>query len=237
YYRDFCRKYADGYLGDKPVDFNWINNAFVSKEKVKMDLFLRFGYMAAAGDRHLVEFCEGKWYLENLDRVIEMGFGLTPVSWRKENLKERLARSERLVSGEEAVAVKGTGEEGIDQIRALLGLTELVTNVNLPNMGQIPNLPMGAVVETNAVFRSGSVTPVFTGPIPKEIHPLITRICTEQELLNEGIAERSFEKIFTAFANDPLVTCGLEDARKLFDEMIDNTVEYLSMYPARKMTP
>jgi len=237
YYRDFCRKYTDGYLGDKPVDFNWINNAFVSKEKVKMDLFRRFGYMAAAGDRHLVEFCEGKWYLENLDRVIEMGFGLTPVSWRKENLKERLARSERLVSGEEAVAVKGTGEEGIDQIRALLGLTELVTNVNLPNMGQIPNLPMGAVVETNAVFRSGSVTPVFAGPIPKEIHPLITRICTEQELLNEGIAERSFEKIFTAFANDPLVTCGLEDARKLFDEMIDNTVEYLSMYPARKMTP
>jgi len=237
YYRDFCRKYADGYLGDKPVDFNWINNAFESKEKVKMELFRRFGYIAAAGDRHLVEFCEGKWYLENPDRVYEMGFGLTPVSWRKENLKERLARSERLVSGEEAVTVKGTGEEGIDQIRAILGLTELVTNVNLPNMGQIPNLPMGAVVETNAVFRSGTVTPVFAGPIPKEILPLISRICTEQELINEGVAERSFEKIFNAFANDPLVTCGMEDARKLFDEMIDNTVEYLSMYPARKMTP
>ena len=86
YYRDFCCKYADGYLGDKPVDFNWINNAFESKEKVKMDLFRRFGYIAAAGDRHLVEFCEGKWYLENVDRVIEMGFGLTPVSWRKEDL-------------------------------------------------------------------------------------------------------------------------------------------------------
>lgn len=237
YYRDFCNKYAEGYLGDKPVDFNWINNAFVSKEKVKMELFRRFGYMAAAGDRHLVEFCEGKWYLESVDRVIEMGFGLTPVSWRKEDLQERLARSARLISGEENVAVKGTGEEGVDQIRALLGLTELMTNVNLPNIGQIPNLPMGAVVETNAVFRSGTVTPVFTGPVPKEILPLVGRICTEQELLNEGIAERSFEKIFTAFANDPLVTCGLEDARKLFDEMVDNTVKYLSMYPARKMTP
>jgi len=230
YYKEFCKKYADGYKSDGPVDDNWLNNFFACEEKVKMDLFMRFGYIAAAGDRHLAEFCEGKWYLESPERVKEMHFGLTPVSFRKEQLKERLAKSARLVSGEEEVKIENTGEEGVEQMRALLGLSELVTNVNIPNHGQIPNLPLGAVVETNAVFRSDSVTPVFAGEIPNEIYPLVARVCAEQEIVSEGIAERDVEKIFHAFANDPLVTCSMSDARKLFDEMCDNTKKYLTMY-------
>lgn len=99
------------------------------------------------------------------------------------------------------------GEEGVNQIRALLGLTELVTHVNIPNRGQIPNLPLGAVVETNAVFRAGSLRPVFAGEIPKSIYPLVARICGEQELLSEAIARWDLEGIFQAFAGDPLVTC------------------------------
>ena len=51
--------------------------------------------------------------------------------------------------------------------------------------------------------------------------------------MSDGIAERDVEKIFNAFANDPLVTCGMEDARKLFDEMCENTKEYLTMYHFR----
>ncbi len=231
YYRTFCQKYREGYrTGDEQVDSNWMNNNFASTEKVKMELFLRYGYIAAAGDRHLAEFCEGKWYLENPQRVSEMQFSLTSVAWRKQDLKERLEKSRRLRTGEEQVKINGTGEEGVNQIRALLGLCELVTNVNLPNSGQIPNLPLGAVVETNAVFCSGSLTPVFAGPIPQEIYPLIARVCGEQELVSEGIAKRNLNKIFAAFSNDPLVTCSLADAQKLFKEMCRNTEKYLSMY-------
>ena len=231
YYKEFCEKHKDGYRPEgKGVDDNWMNNFFESAEKVKMDLFRRFGYIAAAGDRHLAEFCEGKWYLESPERVKEMCFRLTPVSWRKEDLQNRLNKSKRLRTGEEKVQLKGTGEEGVNQIRALLGLCDLITNVNLPNKGQIPNLPLGAVVETNATFRGGSLNPVFAGPVPAEIYPLVSRICAEQELINEGIAKRDLNKIFCAFANDPLVTCGIENAKKLFLEMCENTKEYLTMY-------
>lgn len=230
YYRDFCAANKDGYVGDGPVDTNWMNNSFASDEKVKMDLFNKFGYIAAAGDRHLAEFCPGKWYLESPERVKEMHFGLTTVKWRKEELKRRLEKSKKLVSGEINVEIKNTGEEGVKQMRALLGLCELVTNVNIPNYGQIPNLPLGAVVETNAVFRCDTVTPVFAGAVPGEIYPLVSRVCAEQEAVSDAIAERNIEKIFIAFANDPLVTCGIEDARKLFDEMCENTKEYLKDY-------
>ena len=230
-YREYVESHPDGIENEIPIDSNWFTIAANKTcEKVKFDLFKRFGYIAAAGDRHLSEFCEGKWYLENPERVEEMGFALTPVKSRYEDLEKRLEKSERLLNGTEEPAVYVTGEEGVNQIRALLGLDDLVTNANIPNVGQIPNLPMGAVVETNVVFRSGSVTPVFAGNIPNEIYSMVSRICGAQEALNEAIAERDVEKIFQIFSNDPLVTCNIKDARKLFDEMLDNTKEYLSMF-------
>lgn len=228
-YEKFAEKYSEtGYTEN--LDNNWMNNVFECSQKVKLDLFKRYGYIAAAGDRHLAEFCEGKWYLESPEKIRQWGFALTPVSWRKGDLKNRLERSRRYINGEEKVSIRETGEEGVNQIRAILGLEDIVTNVNIPNVGQIPNLPLGAVVETNAVFADGSVKPIMAGDIPKEIYPLIARICGEQQMLDEAIAKRDVEMIFNVFVNDPLVTCNLNDARELFSQMVLNTKEYLSDY-------
>lgn len=228
-YREFAEKYHETGYREK-VDKNWMNNSFACAERVKLDLFRRYGYIAAAGDRHLAEFCPGKWYLENPEKVREWKFGLTTVAWRKEDLKNRLEKSAKLVSGEMNVEIKPTGEEGVNQMRALLGLKDIITNVNIPNVGQTPNIPLGAVVETNAVFRSDMLVPVFAGNIPEEIYPLISRISGEQELIARAGAERSLDMAFMAFANDPLVTVSAADAKKLFDEMVDNTKDYLGEY-------
>lgn len=227
-YRKFCEKHKDGFC--EKVDKNWMNDFFHTEEKVKMDLFLRFGYIAAAGDRHLAEFCPGKWYLENPERVKEMRFGLTPVSWRVGYLEERNEKSRKMLSGEREIEIKHSGEEGVKQIRALMGLTEFITNVNLPNVGQIPNLPLGAVVETNARFNSDGLTPLTAGDVPKEILPLISKVCAQQEALNKAIGERDVNAIFQQFCLDNLVTCGYNEAKKLFDEMCENTKEYLKDY-------
>ena len=230
-YREFCEKYKDGYNPDgDPIDDNWMNKVFDSKDKVKIELFRCYGQIAAAGDRHLAELTEGKRYLASPERVREMLFNLTPVSFRFSDLEKRLARSARLVSGEEECKINNTGEEGVTQIRALLGLCDLVTNVNIPNQGQIPNLPLGAIVETNAVFRANSLRPVFAGNVPVSIYPMVSRVCAEQEALSCAIAARDVEGIFQAFVNDPLVTCGYDDARKMFFEMCENTKKYLTMY-------
>ena len=211
-------------------DENWMNNTFACCHKVKFDLFKRFGVLAAAGDRHLAEFCPGKWYLESPEQVKRWGFGLTTVAWRWNNLAERLQKSKDRLSGAEEVTLRNTGEDGVNQIRALLGLQDMVTNVNIPNYGQIPNLPYGAVVETNAVFRDDSVIPVQAGPIPKTIYSLISRVCAEQEMVVKAAITRDLELAFQAFTGDPLVTINTADARKLFDEMIANTSEYLQEY-------
>ena len=228
-YKKYCEKYKDIGTKDKS-DTNWMNNFFDCNDKVKMDLFLKTGVIAAAGDRHLAEFCPGKWYLESTERVKEMGFGLTPVSWRKNDLKDRLKRSADRISGAEEIKIRGTGEEGVLQIRALLGLHSFVTNVNIPNVGQIPNLPLGAVVETNAYFCADNVTPVMAGNVPEPVNQLVAKICNEQETVLKAINDRDLDLALLAFCADPLVTCTPNEAKELFKEMLLNTKEYLTMY-------
>ena len=233
-YTDFCKKYAQSGVPEQ-ADNNWMNNSFASRNKVAMDLFQRHGYIAAAGDRHLAEFCPKSWYLENPERVHDMMFGLTTVDYRKKELKERLARSERLMSGEEKFELNPTGEEGVNQIRALLGLKDLVTNVNIPNYGQIPNLPLGAIVETNAVFRKDSVRPVFAGDIPDSIYSVISRIVGEQETVVEACLTRNLALAYSAFSCDNLVDISLADSKKLFKEMVENTAKYLPDYDLNEL--
>lgn len=228
-YTKFVEKYYEsGYKEEK--EENWADKFWKRAERVKMDLFKRYGVIAAAGDRHLAEFCPGNWYLKDRDTVEEWMFAITDVSYRKQDLKDRLKKSADLVSGEQSPEIQPTGEDGVNQMRALLGLHEMITNVNIPNVGQIPNLPLGAVVETNAIFRADEVQPVFAGPIPKQLYAMIAHIVGEQEALDEAIAEKSLEKAFNVFAGSPQVPCSLSDARTLFYTMIENTKEYLKGY-------
>ena len=126
--------------------------------------------------------------------------------------------------------IAGTGEDGVKQIRALLGLGDLITNVNIPNAGQIPNLPLGVVVETNALFRADSVQPVCAGEIPKEIYGLIAPVVGEQELVAEAGLRRDLQLAYCAFSEDNLVQLSPADSKALFDEMVENTRSYLESY-------
>ena len=81
-----------------------------------------------------------------------------------------------------------------------------------------------------SVFRDDSVIPVQAGPIPAPILGLISRVCAEQEMVAKACIDRDLELAFQAFTGDPLVTISTQDARKLFDEMVDNTKEYLGEY-------
>lgn len=220
--------HKSGYLKGK--DDNWRNNVFDCSHKVKFDLFRRFGYIAAAGDRHLAEFCPSHWYLRSPEQVKQWGFGLTPVSWRKQDLKDRLERSRQYRSGELPVTISQTGEDGVNQIRALLGLQTMVTNVNLPNRGQIPNLPSDAIVETNAVFSADRVSPVVSGNVPSALYPLISRVVGEQECVTEAGLRRDLAMACNAFLSDPLVTTDPDTATRMFREMVKKTKSYLVSY-------
>lgn len=224
-YSEFADKYYEtGFL--KGQDNNWMNDSFSCSHLVKFDLFRRFGLIAAAGDRHLAEFMP-PWYLKDPDTVNRWKFGLTHVDWRIKDLEKKLLRSERLVSGQENFDLSESGEEGIALIKALAGLGQIVTNVNIPNQGQIPNLPLSAVVETNALFRRDSISPIMAGKIPGSLHPLISRHVDNQENILQAALHCDYKLALAVFLNDPLVTLDPNRGEELFKAMLYNTRKYL----------
>ncbi len=228
-YPQFVEKYyKDGFLEE--FEGEYFNSVWRHAERVKMDLFKRFGYIAAAGDRHLAEFCPPSWYLDDKACVEEWKYALTDVAYRKKTLKEAIELTAQYVSGERKATLFDSGEEGVEQIRALLGLRDLITNVNVPNYGQIPNLPIGTIVETNATFRTDELNPVFAGNIPTEIYSLVARVAGEVDALDKAIAERSLDKAFAVFTTDPQMRLPLDKAKELFDTMVQNTKAYLKEY-------
>jgi alpha-galactosidase len=237
YYRDFVERYADTgfeqhaqanaaeptFTSGEHID--WQNDYFASAERVKMDLFRRFGLIAAAGDRHLAEFCPHSWYLANPEQVKEWKFSLTPVSWRIENREKLLKKSRSYRDGTEKLTPVSSGEEGIAIVKALLGLGNIVTNVNAPNKGQMSGFPREAVVETNAAFSRDTLQPLLGGQLPLELQDIVLHHSYSQEAMVEAVLARDKERAFRVFAQDFSVQAlPVSDARRLFDAMMSKTV-------------
>jgi alpha-galactosidase len=220
--------YEKGFPND---DSHMPDKAFTCINRVKFDLFRRYGQIPAAGDRHLAEFMPGNMYLKNSQAAESWGFYLTSVDWRIADRARKAALTERLVDGTEDINLTPSGEEGILLIKALCGLTRVVSNVNLPNKaGQIGNLPKETVVETNAVFSRDDVRPVMAGCLNEGIHGLIEPHAENQtEVLNAAL-HRDRAAVYRAFARDPLTAgagCSEGDIKQLADDMIDNTLDAL----------
>ena len=223
-YRSFVdRYYETGYPQDNE---DYLTNPFACGHRVKFDLFRNYGLIAAAGDRHLAEFMP-PIYLKNPETAHSYKFALTTVDYRIEDLSRRQARSARLLAGEEKLDTKPSGEEGILLIKSLVGLERTVSNVNIPNVGQIANLPLGAIVETNALFEKDHISPIFAGNIPENVKELITPHVNIHEKVMKAAISCDRELAFEAFMEDPLHDLKEEDARNLFNEMLENTRAYL----------
>lgn len=222
-YKSFADKHYEEGICDKITDYH-----FMSQNRVKFDLFRKYGVIAAAGDRHLAEFVPE--YIQNPQMVEEWKYALTPVDYRIENKKELNEKSSAYAAGKAQIPIEPSGEEGVAQIKALLGLKEIITNVNLPNIGQL-DAPKGIVVETNALFTRDSVRPLIGGSMPDGVKILMGRHMQNQEMILKAALTRDKALAFEAFCNDPM-TAKLNRARaaELFAEMFENTKAYLPGY-------
>ena len=217
---EFMERYFDtGYYENGPAD-QWTRDTFAYGNRVKMDLLKKYGALAAAGDRHLVEFVDNSWYLKDRETVKKWHFGLTTVDWRIANQDRLIRESVEMAEGRREVPLAPSGEALVDMLRGIMGLKTVITNVNLPNSGQMPGLPEGSIVETNCIFTNGFVDPIVSKPLPAGALALVRRNSDNIDLLSEGIAEREEKKIFAAFINQPLCA-GLEfdEAIQLFNKM------------------
>ncbi len=226
------RFYDVGYCeqGNDPTAFR-SDNPFLYGNKVKMDLFRRFGALAAAGDRHLVEFVNARWYLKDRDDPDRWLYHLTPVSYRKADQQRKIEESKAIAAGEKPVELRQSDEELIRLMKAILGFGPVISNANMPNRGQMSQLPIGTVVETNCVFDNDAVRPIFANPLPREAAALVRINAENIENLYAAIRDRDLHRCREIFLQQPLcVGLTVEDGKKLFDEMVRATAGCLDPF-------
>ena len=200
-------------------------NYFRSAEQVAFALFQRYGWLAAAGDRHLAEFVPG--FLVDEATIYRYGFSRTPISYRYNRWQELSSVAERIISGEIPYTVRHSNEEAVEQMRALVGLGDMFTNVNMENAGQVANLPLGAVVETNARFSQDSVRPLVAGALSDGVLNLTLPHVHNQEMIVEAALSRDKDLAFQAVFSDPLTHLPIDKAWEMFSAMLEATKDYL----------
>ena len=221
------RFYEEGYY-EGYERFAFRHDPFAYGNKLKLDLFRKYGALAAAGDRHLAEFVSNLWYLKDPKTVEDWQFRLTTVDFREEQQAQRVAETIEFAEGTKPFPLESSSEEAVDLMKALLGMKTIVSNVNLPNRGQMPQMPLGSIVETNCVFSNDQVCPVTSRPLPTAAANLVHRCCVNVDNTYEGIKERDLGKLYAAFLNQPLCSSlTMAECQELFREMCYNTREYL----------
>ncbi|CAN5725808.1 alpha-galacturonidase LplD [soil metagenome] len=186
-----------------------------------------YGYLPAAGDRHVCEFLPG--YLEDEKERERLDLRVTTVDVRSERLAADRERVRSMVMGDEPIPTGRSREEISDIIAAMWTGEDSVNIVNLPNAGQVRDLPLGAVVETYGALNGSGASGIVFGELPPAVAALVHPHVFNQEAIVQAGLTGDKELAFRAFSNDPLVGRG-PDARKMFEEMLEAQREYLPQF-------
>lgn len=187
----------------------------------------RFGVLPAIGDRHLVEFFPG--FLSRPEEVERHGLVRTTIADRKKSAVAARAQVERLLSGEEEVQrIEIRSDDVGAWIAALHNGPAVEDNLNAPNIGQIPQLPEGAVVETRGLLDATGLRPIVS-PLPALLEAMVRPHVLREELTVEAALEGDFDKAVAVLSRDPLVT-DPDTARPMLEELIAANREYLPRF-------
>jgi alpha-galactosidase len=116
----------------------------------------------------------------------------------------------------------------VEQIKALCGGEEHVSNVNMPNHGQMTGLPQGCIVETNARFSGLGVQPVVAGRLPEALELIVRPHAERQTALVNAVIGNDADGLLPLFLSDPLVApLGADRASAMFREMVEATAHRL----------
>jgi alpha-galactosidase/6-phospho-beta-glucosidase family protein len=193
----------------------------------RTELCRLYGYLAAAGDRHVCEFLPG--YLRDEKERERLDLRVTTVDVRRERLVTDRERVRRMIRGEEAIPTGRSREEISDIMAAMWSGEDSVNIVNLPNTGQVRDLPLGVVVETYGALNGTGASGIVFGELPSPIAALVHPHVFNQEAIVQAGLTGDTNLAFRAFLNDPLVGSG-PDARKMFEEMFEAQREYLPQF-------
>jgi alpha-galactosidase/6-phospho-beta-glucosidase family protein len=200
---------------------------FVNTWGFRTELCRLYGYLPAAGDRHLCEFLPG--YLRDQKERERLDIRVTTVDVRRERLAADRDRVRRMGQGQDPIPTGRSREEISDIIAAMWTGEDSVNIVNLPNAGQVRDLPLDAVVETYGAVNGTGTSGIVFGELPTPVAALVHPHVFNQEAVVQAGLTGDRDLAFRAFVNDPLVG-NQTGARQMFEEMLDAQAAYLPQF-------
>lgn len=200
-------------------------------EPLTRRIFDAFGLFPVPGDTHLSEYLP--WVSDHMTKPWEK-YDIKLYDWDLwAGLRDfSLDRLKDMADG--AMTVEGlldTDSEGaLEMIENIAGAgTHYHLAANRPNIGQIPNLPHGATVETPVVVDGAGIHPVPVGPLPEPIAELCRRELTVTQLCVDAAIEGDRQKALQCLLLDPVVN-DFEAAKQILDAYLTAYKEHLPQF-------
>jgi alpha-galactosidase len=204
--------------------------SLIDTARLKLELLERYGCLPAAGDRHIAEFFE--IYLADIERADERyGIKPTSITERRDSWFAAMrAYAQGMLEGTFPLPKKKSSESISDVMAALTGgAPEIVDVVNIPNEGQIANLPQGAIVETLGAVSKDKVEALENLELPGEIGALVRPHAENQLLVVKAALEGDRSVAREMLARDPL-TRNCSNIDEMLDELLEAHSDYLPRF-------
>jgi len=198
-------------------------------------LLEQFNAYPACRDRHVSEFFpwlfagKGSYYGRTLG-VDSYSFERT-ISWGDQGFAQmrEIAFSKDPLPPGYSDRTSGEHEQVIDIIDSIRTDAGRVYSANLPNQGQVPNLPPEAVLESPAVATGGGIKAIAQRPLASGIAGTLATRLAWVETVVEAALEGSRQKFIQALILDGAVT-SIDMAEKLADDLLAAQAEYLPLF-------
>ncbi len=207
----------------------WTKADVIANNRLKLELFRRFGVLPGASDTHVAEFFAG-FITPESDFGRDWGvhhYGL------RGHLADKAADDREvreLLNGTE-VSPWPSGELVAELIEGVTTGTERQLPMNLPNRGQVENLPQGVVVECIGVTGADGLRPRDTAKVGSILGECLRRVATSQELTVEAALTGDRTLVIEAMLADQLAGhLPYEQLIAMTDELLASTAPWLPQF-------
>lgn len=239
----FTRLYADGidilqrlkdlgyYRNDDHLPSKVVTDdpmAEAAKSRAIFAIWKEIGYLPSIADRHAVE--NFPWFLVNESGQLPFQIKRTFIHERQDRMNRRHRKLEEYVQSkdENVFGDLGHGDDPVREvIESLCGFRSFLWTSNYMNVGQIPSLPEGAVVETRCLFNQAGVHPLCS-PMPDILNALVLPHVSRQEAIIDIALKGSFDELAALVSTDPMC-CRLPigKCRDMMQAMVSANSSYI----------
>jgi alpha-galactosidase len=180
------------------------------------------GFFCTESSEHFAEYVP--WFIKDGrdDLIAEFGIPLDEYPKRCEEQIEGWKAQAAALKSAAAIEVKKSHEFAADLMNAMVTDTPYVAYGNLPNTGQIPQLPLGAAVEVPCLVDRNGVQPSVVTDIPPQLIALMRSQINVQELTVRALVDQDIEHVYHAAMMDPHTAAELDlrQIRSLVDDLL-----------------